>query len=100
MCWKFEPSERPPCLKVYQIIVGMGTQDERQTAPKPIIGSYVVKSSVVDLERAKLSLMGVLGSEATSSLRVPEHLRDSLLGLIPNTNKLRSSRGGSIEVEP
>ncbi|KAJ3576458.1 hypothetical protein NP233_g414 [Leucocoprinus birnbaumii] len=99
ICWKFEPPERPPCLKVYQIIVGMGTQDERQPA-KPIIGSDALKSSAVDLERAKSSLMGVLGSEAASSLRVPEHLRNSLLKLIPDTNKLETIAAVVLKLSP
>ncbi|KAJ3564998.1 hypothetical protein NP233_g7927 [Leucocoprinus birnbaumii] len=99
MCWKLEPPERPPCLKVYQIIAGMGTQDKRPTA-KPIIVSDVLKSSVVDLKRAKSSLMGVLGSEAASSLRVPEHLRDSLLRLIPDTNKLDAAAAVVLKLSP
>ncbi|KAJ3576474.1 hypothetical protein NP233_g401 [Leucocoprinus birnbaumii] len=99
MCWKFEPSERPSCLKVYQIIVGMGSQDERRTA-KLIIMSDVLKSSVVDLERVKTSLMGVLGCEAASSLRVPEHLRNSLLRLIPDTNKLEAAAAVVLKLSP
>ncbi|KAJ3564997.1 hypothetical protein NP233_g7926 [Leucocoprinus birnbaumii] len=99
MCWKFEPSERPPCLKVYQIIVGMGMQGERQTT-KPIIGSDVLESSVVDLERAKSSLMSVLGSEAASSLRVPEHLHDSFFRLIPDTNRLEAAAAVVLKLSP
>ncbi|KAJ3564996.1 hypothetical protein NP233_g7925 [Leucocoprinus birnbaumii] len=99
MCWKLEPSERPPCLKVYQIIVGMGTQCERQIA-KPVTGSDILKSSVVDLERAKSSLIGVLGYKAASSLRVPEHLRNSLLKLIPDANKLEAARAVVLKLSP
>ncbi|KAJ3561670.1 hypothetical protein NP233_g10054 [Leucocoprinus birnbaumii] len=99
MYWKLEPPERPPCLKVYQIIAGMGTQDKRPTA-KPIIVSDILKSSVVDLKRAKSSLMGVLGSEAASSLRVPEHLCDSLLRLIPDTNKLDAAAAVVLKLSP
>ncbi|KAJ3571502.1 hypothetical protein NP233_g3710 [Leucocoprinus birnbaumii] len=95
----FEPSERPPCLKVYQIIVGMGTHDERPIE-KPIIGLDTLKSSVIDLEHAKSSLMGVLGSEAASSLRVPEHLCDSLLRLIPDTNKLEAAAVVVLKLSP
>ncbi|KAJ3561671.1 hypothetical protein NP233_g10053 [Leucocoprinus birnbaumii] len=99
MCWKLEPSEHPPCLKVYQIIVGMGIRDERPIK-KPIIGSDALKSSVIDLEHAKSSLMGVLGSEAASSLRVPEHLCDSLLRLIPDTNKLELAAAVVLKLSP
>ncbi|KAJ3560250.1 hypothetical protein NP233_g10965 [Leucocoprinus birnbaumii] len=89
MCWKFDPEERPSCLKVHQIISGMGTKDERQKA-KPMIESDILKSSVIDIRCAKLNLTRILGSEAASSLRVPDHLRDSLLKLIPDTTKLEA----------
>ncbi|KAJ3563267.1 hypothetical protein NP233_g9050 [Leucocoprinus birnbaumii] len=90
MCWKFEPSERPPCLKVYQVVVGMGTKDERPVA-KPMMVPDALKRSTLDLERPRSNLTRVLGSEAASSLRAPEHLRDSLLRLISDTNKLEAA---------
>ncbi|KAJ3563796.1 hypothetical protein NP233_g8706 [Leucocoprinus birnbaumii] len=99
MCWNFEPSDRPPCLKVYQIIVGMGTQDDRR-ASELMVASDTLKCSVLDLEHAKSNLTRVLGCEAASSLRVPEHLRDSLLRLIPDTTKLEATAAVVLKLSP
>ena len=69
MCWKFEPSERPSMFEGLSDYCGDGDHKTKgSTAPKPIIMSDILKSSVVDLERVKTTLMGVLGSEAARRL--------------------------------
>ncbi|KAF5361838.1 hypothetical protein D9756_002614 [Leucocoprinus leucothites] len=99
MCWKSEPAERPFCLKVHQIFLGMGIQDGRPE-PRVLVGSDAIKDSTINPNVARTVLKGVLGSEYASSLHVPEHLRNSLFKLFPDTAKFDAMVTAAVKLNP
>ncbi|KAF5361876.1 hypothetical protein D9756_002592 [Leucocoprinus leucothites] len=90
MCWEFEPQSRPACLTVQQVFIGMDIQDSRPEA-KSAIQPENMRSSTIEPEQAKTSLTGVLGSDHSPSLRVPEHLRRSLDSFVSDTTRLSAT---------
>ncbi|KAF5361836.1 hypothetical protein D9756_002616 [Leucocoprinus leucothites] len=99
LCWKFEPEERPPCLKVHQILLGMGVHNGHP-GMKPLVRSEAIKLSSFDLERAKTSLTRILGSDDQTFFRVPEHLRSSLSNLVPNAAKFGETAIAARKLSP
>ncbi|KAF5361874.1 hypothetical protein D9756_002590 [Leucocoprinus leucothites] len=99
MCWEFEPEDRPTCLTVQQIFLGIDTQDDRP-ALSETVQSKVVVTSTIDFEHTKASLMGVLGSDHSPSLRVPEHLRKMLSSFVPDTAKLNETVAAAKKFSP
>lgn len=99
MCWEYEPEDRPPCLKVHQVLLGMDIQDDR---PKPssMISPDFMQCSSIDPMRARATLVEVLGPEHASSLRVPEQLRSTLFGLMPNTVKFEATATAAKKLSP
>ncbi|KAF5361875.1 hypothetical protein D9756_002591 [Leucocoprinus leucothites] len=99
MCWEFEPEARPTCLTVQQMFLGMVLQDERPPA-KLMVQPEAMKRSAVNLEQARASLTRVLGSDSLPSLRVPEHLRESLSSLVPDTTRLNATTTAAKKLSP
>ncbi|KAF5361872.1 hypothetical protein D9756_002598 [Leucocoprinus leucothites] len=99
MCWEFEPEGRPACLTIQQMLMGMVIQDDR-IAAKPMVRPEAMKRSSIDIEQAKGRLIGVLGSDQSPSLRVPEHLRKSLATFVSDTTKLNATAVAAKKLSP
>ncbi|KAF5361880.1 hypothetical protein D9756_002596 [Leucocoprinus leucothites] len=99
MCWEFEPEGRPACLTIQQLLMGMVIQDDR-IAAKPMVRPEAMKRPSIDIEQAKGPLIGVLGSDQSPSLRVPEHLRKSLATFVSDTTKLNATAVAAKKLSP
>lgn len=99
LCWEYQPEDRPVCLNVQQIFLGMGIQDDRFAA-EPVVKPEAIKGSTIDLVRARARLAQVLGSEHPSSLRVPQHLRDTLDKLVPDPIKFKGTTSAINKLSP
>ncbi|KAF5357827.1 hypothetical protein D9756_001387 [Leucocoprinus leucothites] len=99
MCWEIEPANRPECLTIQQMLMGMVIQDSRPTTDR-IIQPEVMKKSTVDLEHAKASLTQVFGADHSPSPRVPEHLRKMLSSFFPDTTRLNATAAAAKKLGP
>ncbi|KAF5354620.1 hypothetical protein D9756_005574 [Leucocoprinus leucothites] len=98
-CWEYEPEDRPSCLKVQQIFLGMNIQDDRPAA-KPMICPELLTGLAVDLDLVRTNLTQVLGSDHPFSLRVPKNLRDLVLRVAPNPTKLKAAAAAVNKLSP
>ncbi|KAF5361837.1 hypothetical protein D9756_002615 [Leucocoprinus leucothites] len=99
MCWEIKPAGRPACLTVQQIFLGMDIQDIRP-AEIPTVLPGVINGSTIDFDYAQRCLAPVFGSDHSPSLRVPEHLRNTLFSFIPDAAKLNATAAAAKKLSP
>jgi hypothetical protein len=101
-CWEFETKDRPSCIQFQDAFSSRVIQDDRPTPKPPIQPGTFEESSSLHLDRARSTLMRIVGSGLSMPppSRIPEHFQKPLFGLADNGVKAEAVAVAAKKLSP